>query len=223
MSSDLINPIATRVINSISHSFNHLKQDRHSFNHQKHDRQNKLKRARKALAKSLKANREFFQSNAISTGMISSLVLGGAVQVLLGVKDYATPSNSFLDDEFLEFGSYSTGLYATCVFEGLSLLFGFLMMLMPENQNSSFAKSVKHLWPFVFILMMAHSFGGIVIVLVLLTKSRNPSRYCLAVLAPAAIFGSMAIYLIFVKVQVSYKVVKQVDPNAAHLENVKIE
>lgn len=195
--------------------------------------------AKKALAKTLKANRDFYQSVAIWYGAISSLILGATVQVLMGLKDAA--GISFMDDSYSKFGSYGSELYAASAFEGISLFFGFLLMLMPredaedahkevEDENFiSFSKSVRHIWPMVFVMMVLHSIGGIGCVLILLTKKRNPKAYTFSLLVPVVIFAFMVSYLAYMKLKFDWRRTVQhpvslvPDQNGAQLTDVKVE
>ena len=192
--------------------------------------------AKKALAKTLKANRDFFQSVAIWYGAISSLILGATVQVLMGLKD--AKGISFMDDSYSKFGSYGSELYAASAFEGISLFFGFLLMLMPredaedahkevEDENFiSFSKSVRHIWPIVFVMMVLHSIGGIGCVLILLTKKRNPKAYTFSLLVPVVIFAFMVTYLAYMKLKFDWRRVQEpfaLDQNGVQLTDVKVE
>ena len=161
------------------------------------------------LATSLRANRDFYQSTASSTGIVSGLVLSGVIQIIIqavlnnfkmnedgGTYSFENPKGS------LYFGET---LYAIGVLEGLSLLFGNILMLMPENQESRFGKAVQHIWRISFIMMLVLCYGGIFLLLIIPLRYGESRPYVSSVLIPTAVLIFMIAYLIFSKLRFDLK------------------
>lgn len=169
------------------------------------------------LATSLKANRDFYQSTASSTGIVSGLVLSGVIQTIIqavlnnfkvnedgGTYSFENPRGS------LYFGET---LYAIGVLEGLSLFFGNILMLMPENQERRFSKKIQHLWRISFIMMLVLCYGGIFLLLTIPLRYGESRPYVSSVLIPTAVLIFMIAYLIFSKLRFDLKQIQSDAPS----------
>lgn len=151
-----------------------------------------LQYATNIMKKSMKANKNFYQSNATATSVVSALVLNACVNTLMSL---ATSSSS---------SSYNTPtmlLFCVCVSEGLSLFFGNVLLLMPSNL-STLGKNTEWVWQQCFIWMVFFMALGIIMLVSVIGSTGRPSKVSASLLIPLAVLVYCAGSLIYYKLVV---------------------